>query len=49
ETVIQAPVDGVVHRVLPSAGAQVVAGEALVVLEPAEVREPALVLEGSSS
>ena len=49
ETVIQAPVDGLVQRVLPSAGAQVVAGEALVVLEPVDVREPALVLEGSAS
>jgi urea carboxylase len=48
ETVIQAPVDGVVQRVLPTAGAQVVAGEALVVLEPVDVREPALVLEGSA-
>ncbi|WP_159704459.1 urea carboxylase [Arthrobacter sp. 18067] len=49
ETVIQAPVDGVVQRVLPMAGTQVVAGEALVVLEPVDVREPALVFEGSAS
>jgi urea carboxylase len=32
ETVLEAPCDGVVERVLPLAGSQVVAGEALVVL-----------------
>lgn len=49
ETVIHAPSGGIVHRVLPSAGAQVLAGEALVVLEPADIREPSLLLEGSVS
>jgi urea carboxylase len=32
ETVLEAPCDGVVLRVLPAAGSQVVAGEAVVVL-----------------
>jgi urea carboxylase len=32
ETVLEAPCDGVVVRVLPAAGSQVVAGEAVVVL-----------------
>ncbi|MEV8150411.1 urea carboxylase [Arthrobacter sp. NPDC080073] len=43
ETVLSAPCDGVVQRVLPTAGAQVVAGEALVVLVGAdELSEPEL-------
>lgn len=44
ETVLEAPCDGVVLRVLPAAGGQVVAGEAVVVLgapEPAGVPAPA--------
>ncbi|MGO4584642.1 urea carboxylase [Arthrobacter sp. 2RAF6] len=36
ETVLSAPCDGVVHQVLPTAGSQVVAGEALVVLVGAD-------------
>ena len=36
ETVLEAPCDGVVLRVLPAAGGQVVAGEAVVVLGAAE-------------
>lgn len=40
ETVLEAPCDGVVLRVLPVAGSQVVAGEAVVVLGGADV-EPA--------
>ena len=43
ETVLEAPCDGVVLRVLPTAGSQVVAGEAVVVLgtvtEPAGLEE----------
>jgi urea carboxylase len=42
ETVLEAPCDGVVLRVLPAAGGQVVAGEAVVVLgapEPAGLEE----------
>ncbi|TQJ69013.1 urea carboxylase [Arthrobacter sp. SLBN-100] len=47
ETVLEAPCDGVVLRVLPVAGSQVVAGEAVVVLgsddlEPVEVDVPEL-------
>jgi urea carboxylase len=47
ETVLEAPCDGVVLRVLPAAGSQVVAGEAVVVLgsddlEPADVDAPEL-------
>ncbi|MGX5715567.1 urea carboxylase [Arthrobacter sp. MAHUQ-56] len=37
ETVLEAPCDGVVLRVLPAAGAQVVAGEAVVVLGGTEL------------
>jgi urea carboxylase len=48
ETVLTAPSDGIVSRVLPSAGSQVVAGEPLVVLEAAELNEKELVLEGSA-
>ncbi|MFK4298996.1 urea carboxylase [Arthrobacter sp. GAS37] len=36
ETVLAAPCDGVVHQVLPTAGSQVVAGEAVVVLVGAD-------------
>jgi urea carboxylase len=36
ETVLEAPCDGVVLRVLPVAGSQVVAGEAVVVLGGAD-------------
>ena len=36
ETVLSAPCDGVVHQVLPTAGSQVVAGEAVVVLAGAD-------------
>lgn len=36
ETVLSAPCDGVVHQVLPTAGSQVVAGEAIVVLVGAD-------------
>ncbi|WP_354176855.1 urea carboxylase [Arthrobacter nitrophenolicus] len=47
ETVLEAPCDGVVLRVLPAAGSQVVAGEAVVVLggtdlEPAGMESPQL-------
>ncbi len=47
ETVMEAPCDGVVLRVLPAAGSQVVAGEAVVVLggadlEPAGMESPEL-------
>lgn len=47
ETVLEAPSDGVVLRVLPAAGSQVVAGEAVVVLggtelEPAGMESPEL-------
>lgn len=47
ETVLEAPCDGVVLRVLPAAGSQVVAGEAVVVLgsddlEPADLDAPEL-------
>jgi urea carboxylase len=49
ETVLTAPSDGIVHRVLPVAGSQVVAGEPLVILEAAEVNEKDLVLEGSAA
>ncbi|RDV09337.1 urea carboxylase [Arthrobacter sp. RT-1] len=47
ETVLEAPCDGVVLRVLPAAGSQVVAGEAVVVLgsdalEPADLETPEL-------
>ena len=46
--VLTAPGDGIVSRVLPSAGSQVVAGEPLVVLEAVELNEKELVLEGSA-
>lgn len=39
ETILEAPCDGVVLRVLPKAGSQVVAGEAVVVLGGTE-QEP---------
>ena len=48
ETVLEAPCDGVVLRVLPAAGSQVVAGEAVVVLagmDPATAELEALELE----
>ncbi|MFC4397301.1 urea carboxylase [Arthrobacter sedimenti] len=51
ETVLEAPCDGVVLRVLPAAGSQVVAGEAVVVLggsEPATAELEALELEGAT-
>jgi urea carboxylase len=49
ETVLTAPSEGIVHRVLPSAGTQVVAGEPLVVLAAVELNESELVLEGSAA
>jgi urea carboxylase len=47
ETVLTAPCNGTVLRVLPSAGTQVVAGEALVVLDATTDNAPLPVLEGS--